>query len=173
MTIIASYFPSTQRMNKLIETHDALLERQRQLDEEQTALKKQLRDTRSAIRHAKDAPLTDAESAQICKRVESLYAYAKSIVEGVVEIRVRKQKEPLDGNMLVEMEDTLNMRYRHDPGGVYITLIIYRNSVYNLICEILGENDKCYDNTPGCKCGKYTWTIRDEEAVDESSESDG
>jgi hypothetical protein len=160
-------------MNKLIETHDALLERQRLLDEERATLKRKLRDTRSAIRHAKDAPLTDAEVTHIRKRVESLYTYAKSIDEGVVEIRVRKQKEPLDGNLLVEMEDTMNMRYRHDPGGVYITLILYRKSVYDLICEILGENDKCYDNTPGCKCGKYTWTIRDEEGADESSDSDG
>jgi len=160
-------------MNKLIETHDELLERRRLLDEERTALKKKLRATRSAIRHAKDAPLTETESAQIRTRVESLYAYAKSIHEGVVEIRVRKQKDPLDGNLLVEMEDTLNMRYRHDPGGVYITLILYRKCVYDLICQILGENDKCYDNTPGCKCGKYTWTIRDEEGVDESSDSDG
>ena len=160
-------------MNKLIETHDELLERKRELDNEREALKKKLRDARSALRHAKDTPLTDTDSAQIRKRVESLYAYAKSIDEGVVEFRVRKQKESLDGNLLVELEDTTNMRYRHDPGGIYITLIVYRTAVYKLICDILGDSDRCYDNTPGCKCGKYTWTIRDEEEMDESSESDG
>jgi hypothetical protein len=158
-------------MNKLIETHDELLERKRELDNEREALKKKLREARSALRHAKDAPLTESETAQIRKRVESLYAYAKSIDEGIVEFRVRKQKEPLDGNLLVEMEDTMNMRYRHDPGGIYITFIVYRTAVYKLICEILGESDACYDNKPGCKCGKYTWTLRDEEAMSDCSDT--
>lgn len=165
-------YNTTQRMNTLIELHDDLLERQRVLDQERQSLKKKLRETRSAIRHAKDAPLTDAEKAHIEKRVRSLVDYARSIDEGIVEIRVRKQREPLDGNLLIEMEDTLNMRYRHDPGGIYITLILYRKGVFNLISEILGESDGCYDKKDGCKCGKYTWTIRDEQTSEISSDSE-
>lgn len=151
-------------MNELIETHEQLLERQRILDQERSQLKKKIREARSEIRHAKDKTLTDDEILTVESRLRSIYNYLQTITDGHIEINVRRVKKPLNGNLLIEMEDTYNMKDSHHLRGIYVTITLYRRAVYNLVRTILGESDGCYDKKEDCDCGKYTWTIRDESA---------
>jgi hypothetical protein len=154
-------------MNELIETHEHLLERQRILDQERAELKRQIRLARSEIRHAKDKQLTEFETITIEKRIRSIYNYLKTIIDGHVEISIRRVKRPIDGNLLIEMEDTYNMKDSYNSKGIYVIITIYRKAVYQLVCSILGDSDGCYDKKDGCDCGKYTWTLHDESAESE------
>jgi hypothetical protein len=149
-------------MNELIESHEQLLERQRILDQERSELKKRIRESRSEIRHAKDKMLTEGEIISLERRIKSIYNYLQTITDGHVEINVRKVKKPINGNLLIEMEDTNNMKESHNLCGIYVTFTIYRRTIYKLICAILGNSDGCYDKKQGCDCGKYTWTLCDE-----------